>query len=263
MSEPAKSMAGPVFEMRGVAAVSRQAPETISVEVGDWTVNAGEFWVVGGPQRSGKTDLLMMLGSLIGPAHGEYFFLGERMPIFDDPRLPHRLKLGLVFDGGQLLGRLSIAENIALPLRYHLNLTAEQAESRVVALLELMGLAPWAHRTPSKLAQSWQQRAGLARALVLQPEVLLLDNPLLGLDLRHINWWQRLLSQLSQGHELMGGRPLTLIATTHDLRPWQRFANHVAIVSDRKLQVLGDWSAVTSSRDAVVQELLQEEPASH
>lgn len=260
MNERTPQPTAPVFEMRGVAAASRQELEDVSVDVGDWRVEAGDFWVIGGPQRSGKTDFLMMLGSLIAPARGDYFFLGERMPIFDEARMGHRLKLGLVFDGGQLLSRLTVAENIALPLRYHRDLSAEGAEARVKELLDWTGLEPWAHRTPASLAPSWQQRAGLARSLVLQPEVLLLDNPLLGLDLRHVNWWQRVLGELARGHAVLGGRPLTLIATTHDLRPWQRLANHVAIVADRKLRTLGDWTAVTDNREPVVRELLQEEP---
>src|SRR5436190_13127250 len=104
----------------------------------------------------------MAVGGLSSPARGEYSFLGEPMPIFEEPRLAHRLKLGFVFDGGQLLGQLTVAENIALPLRYHGSLSGDQIELRVRELLEITELIPWANRTPANVGRSWRQRAGLA-----------------------------------------------------------------------------------------------------
>lgn len=260
MSETANPSA-PVIQMRGVAASSRTDAKVTVVEAVDWTVAPGEFWVVGAPQHSGKTDFLMMAGGLTAPVRGEYFFLGERMPIFEESRLTHRLKLGFVFDGGQLISRLSVADNIALPLRYHRPMGPAEAQARVNAVLELTGLTPWANRLPAKLGRSWQQRTGLARALALRPEVLLLDSPLTGLDVRHMMWWLGLLDQLSRGHSFLDGRRMTLVATADDLRPWRRHANRVACLTEGRLRVIGDWGAVTRSGDTDVKELLQEEPA--
>ena len=172
--------------------------------------------------------------------------------------MAHRLKLGFVFDGGQLLGSLTVAENIALPLRYHSRLSANDIEACVTGLLELTELTPWANRTPVNVARSWRQRAGLARALALAPEVLLLDSPLTGLDLRHMTWWLGLLDELSRGHRILDGQPLTIIATADDLRPWRRHAQRVACLSQRQFMVLGDWSAVDASAEPVVKDLLRE-----
>ena len=261
MSVAANPFLPPALQMRGVAVGSaREAGVAVVAEV-DWTVMAGEFWVVGAPQLSGKSDFLMMAGGLTAPIRGEYFFLGERMPIFEEARLGHRLKLGLVFDGGRLISQLTVAENIALPLRYHGNPAPAEAESRVTELLELTGLTPWAHHTSGELGRSWQQRVGLARALGLQPEVLLLDSPLTGLDLRHMIWWLDFLDQLSRGHSFLAGRPVTLVATADDLRPWRRHANRVAYLAARRLRVLGDWRAAEDCEEAVVRELLPEEPS--
>jgi phospholipid/cholesterol/gamma-HCH transport system ATP-binding protein len=224
----------------------------------NWSVNAGEFWVVGAPQHSGKSDFLMTAGGIMSPAEGEFTFLGEPMPIFEESRMMHRLKLGFVFDGGQLLGSLTIAENIALPLRYHSTMAGAEVDARVSELLEATELTPWANSTPVNVARSWQQRAGLARALALSPEVLLLDSPLTGLDVRHTIWWLGFLGELSSGHRIMGGKSLTLVATADDLRPWRRRTNRVACLSGGKFLALGDWAAVDVCREPVVQELLRD-----
>ncbi len=246
------------LEMRGVTVASLKGANEIVAEGVNWTVNMGEFWVVAAPQHSGKTDFLMMAGGLASPTGGEYYLLGERMPIFEEPRLAHRLKLGFVFDGGQLLGQLTVAENIALPLRYHGRLSSNEIESRVRELLEITELLPWANSAPANVGRSWQQRAGLARALALQPEVLLLDSPLTGLDARHIAWWLGLLDKLSHGDSSVGGKPVTLVVTADDLRPWRRHAGRVACLSNRRLIVLGDWRAAEDSKERVIQELLGE-----
>lgn len=248
----------PALDMQGLAVASMRNPNLTVVKDVNWMVQRGEFWVVGAPQHSGKSDFLMTLGGIMTPADGEFSFLGEAMPIFEEGRLAHRLKLGFVFDGGQLLGSLTVAENITLPLQYHSRLSAAEIETRASELLELMELQPWAHSTPVNVARSWLQRAGLARALALSPEVLLLDSPLTGLDVRHTIWWLRLLGELSRGHRILDNKPLTIVATADDLRPWRRQANRVACLSKRQFLVLGDWNAVDTSNEAVVKDLLRE-----
>jgi len=246
----------PALDLRGVNMVSRLDPATLVAEEVNWTVQAGEFWVVGAPQHSGKTDFLMTLGGLSPPSGGEYYFLGEAMPIFEESRLLHRLRLGFVFDGGQSLGQLTVAESIALPLRYHGGWSGDEIESRVSELLEMTELVPWANSTPANVGRSWQQRAGLARALALRPEVLLLDSPLTGLDVRHSTWWLAFLAQLSRGDSRVGGKPVTLVVTADDLRPWRNCAWRVACLANRRLLVLGNWHAVENSKERAVQELL-------
>jgi ABC-type transporter Mla maintaining outer membrane lipid asymmetry ATPase subunit MlaF len=244
-----------VIEMRGISVGSMRDLESMVVEDVNWSVASGDFWVISGLQGSGKSDFLMMAGGLMAPVAGKYYFLGEEMPIFEDHRLPDRLKLGFVFENGQLFNHLTIAENISLPLRYHRNLSDAEVAAEVQKLLELTELAPFADSTPGAMARNWQRRAGFARALILRPEVLLLDNPLAGLDLRHRAWWLNLLEQLSRGHEWTNRQPTTLIVSTNDLRLWRGGARQFAILKEKRFVVLGNWEQVEAASDELVREM--------
>jgi len=246
----------PAIEMRGVAVGSMRDQSMAVVEGVEWTVAPGDFWVIGGLQGSGKSDFLMMTGGLMAPLEGCYRLYGEEMPIFEDERLHERLRLGFVFDGGQLFNHLTISENISLPLRYHRNLAKTESEPEVQRMLELTELGPWADSTPGALARNWQKRVGLARALMLRPEVLLLDNPLTGLDLRHRGWWVNFLEQLSTGHEWMENRPVTLVVTANDLRVWQKKPRHFAVLKDKRFMIVGDAGQLEATRDELVRELM-------
>ena len=181
----------------------------IVVENVNWSVAAGEFWVIAGQEHSGKSDLLMLAAGLMPPVNGSYKLFGNDTKNFGEAELAERLRVGFVFQGGQLFNQLTIAENVALPLCYQKNLTPDAAAPEVNGLLELMELSPLADVTPANVAANWRQRAALARALILKPEVLLLDNPLAGLGTRHRQWWLHFLDQLSRGHEQFDGGPMT------------------------------------------------------
>jgi phospholipid/cholesterol/gamma-HCH transport system ATP-binding protein len=260
MSTATEHPTRPAIEMCGVSVGSMRDANSVVVEDVNWSVAPGDFWVISGLQGTGKSDFLMFTGGLMAPAHGTYCFLGEAMPIFEDHRLPDRLKLGFVFENGQLFNQLTVSENISLPLRYHHHVSDADAAIEVQKLLELTELTPWANSTPGNLARNWQRRVGLARALSLRHEVLLLDNPVAGLDLRHCAWWLNLLQQFSRGHPWMNGRPMTLIVTTNDLRPWRSIARQFAILKEKHLIVLGDWKQVEAANDEFVRELRASAP---
>lgn len=260
METPTAQTACPVLRMEDVTVGSLQDLNAVVAEAVQWTVSPGDFWVVAGLQGTGKSDLLMMTGGLMPPSAGRYALFGEAMPVFDEARLAERLRLGLVFDGGQLLNHLTVWENIALPLRYHRNLSKAEAAAEVQPFLAAMELEPWANSSPGAIGRNWRKRVGLARALILKPEVLLVDSPLAGLDLRHVNWWLGLLGELSKGHPLLAGRPLTLVVTTADLRPWKNLARQFAILKDRRFVVLGTWAQLEAASEELLQELLPAEP---
>lgn len=251
----------PVIEMAEVSFGALRDQSLIVGEGINWTVQAGDYWVIAGLQGTGKTDFLMLTGGLMPPVAGSYRFLGEQMPIYDEARLRERLRLGLVFDGGQLFNHLTVADNVGLPLRYHRNLSKADADAEVRALLEALELAPWADSTPGAIGRNWQKRVGLARALILKPELLLVDSPLGGLDLRHASWWLGFLDQLSRGHRLMDGRPVTLVTAAADFTPWRGHAKQFAILRNQRLVVLGNWRQVEEASDELLHELLARDTA--
>jgi ABC-type transporter Mla maintaining outer membrane lipid asymmetry ATPase subunit MlaF len=245
----------PVIEMRGVAVGSLRDFSIVAAENVNWRVQPGEFWVVGGLHGAGKSDLLMLAGGIMAPLRGSYEFLGESMPIFSEEHLSHRLKIGLVFEGGRLFNQLTVAENIALPLRYHRNFSTTEVEPLVRELLEVTGLSHCAGSRPGTLGRNWQRRVALARALALRPEVLLLDTPLAALDQRQQKWWFEILDGLAHGHPLYGGRSVTLVVTSANLRDWRGHAGRFALLDDRRFIVVGGWEDVERSSDPLVRDL--------
>jgi len=245
-----------VIEMIGVSTGTMRDPGELVLEDVNWSVARGEFWVIAGQQHSGKSDFLTMTAGLMPPAKGSYRFFGNETRIFNESRVNDRLRMGLVFENAQLFPDLTIAENVALPLRYHRNLPLPAALKAIEALLEVTELKPIADVTPANLPRSWHRRAGLARALTLQPEILLLDNPFGGLDARHSHWWIKFLNQLWRGHQAVGEQPMTIIATTDDLRPWRTEARRFALLKDGGFTPMGSWKDVSTADEPVVKELL-------
>jgi phospholipid/cholesterol/gamma-HCH transport system ATP-binding protein len=256
MSETAFNPA--LIEMRDVCIGALRDPSLAVLEGVNWTVLPGEFWVVAGPQHSGKTDLLLHAAGLMAPGRGVCRVFDCPTTDFGEAQLAERLRVGFVFAGGKLFERLTVAENVALPLRYQKNLAAEESARVVDVLLELLELTPFADLTPANLAANWRQRAALARALVLKPELLLLDNPLTGLGARHRLWLLKFLDQLWRGHEYFGARPMTLVVASDDLRGWRQAGRKFAVLDEKRFSALGEWSEVESARHPVVTELLAE-----
>jgi len=253
---PAADANEPVIEMTGVTVGCLQEPGVTVLEDVNWRVVAGEYWLVAGMHGSGKSDFMAMAGGLTPPLAGSYRLFGQAMPIYEQALLKERLRLGLVFDGGHLFHHLSVAENLALPLQYHRDASRPAAAESVAAMLEWTGLTTWADTNSGTLGRDWQKRVGLARALMLEPEVLLLDNPLSGLDLRHALWWLDFMDQLSAGGGLLKGRRMTLVATGEDLRPWQSRTGSFALLKEGRLLTLGKRSVLAGHSEPLVRELL-------
>ncbi len=233
-------MNAPIIELRDVAVPSRRDAETAVLESVTWTVGQGDFRVVGGMQGGGKTDFIFLLGGLTRPLRGDYLLFGQDMGRrFGDEFLPNRLRTGIVFDDARLFPPSTIAENVALPIRYHQNLTPEESASWVSALLTEMEIADMAAEMPTSVSRLWRRRAGLARALALRPELLLIENALRGLDARHAAWWVDFILKLHRGHPLMAGKPITIVATSDEFWPWRSSGAEFATIHNRTLAQIG------------------------
>jgi phospholipid/cholesterol/gamma-HCH transport system ATP-binding protein len=245
-----------VIELSGVDIAAMK--DTSELMFGDvnWSVLPGEFWTVAGAEQSGKTDFLLLMAGLMTPARGSYKLFGIETRTFGEAELPVRLRVGYVFEGGPLFNSLTITENLALPLRYQKNLTAADVAAPVAKLLAMMELEPFADLRPVDVPVAWRYRAALARALILKPEVLLLDNPTAGMAAKHRQWLVQFLDQIWRGHEWFDGQPVTMVVTTDDLRPWQNSQRKFALLEDQKFIPLGHWRDVEAAGHQTVKELL-------
>jgi ABC-type transporter Mla maintaining outer membrane lipid asymmetry ATPase subunit MlaF len=235
-----------VIELIEVDIPSRREPNRLALERVTWTVSAGDFWVIGGLQGTGKTDLLATAATVYRPARGLCRLFGREVPpLYSREYLAERMRLALVFAaGGRLFNHLTVRENVALPLDYHQPLPNADARERVEALLEATGVRRWADLAPSTVNPSWRQRVALARALALAPEVLLVDSPLAGLDPSHARWWIEFLDRLSGGHPVMAGRPVTLVVASNDLRPWLSPTRQFALLDGPRFVPVGGMAAL-------------------
>lgn len=246
------------IEMIDVTVTALKDPEKRVLEGVNWSVVVGDYWVIGGLQGSGKSDFMALAAGIMPPARGICRVFGrELFSGFDQELLPTRLRVGMVFDGGQLLHHLTVAENVALPIRYHRDCAVNEIKEQIETLLELTELSSRANQMPGLISRNWQQRAGLARALALKPDMMLLDNPLTGLDPRDTAWWLELLRQLAAGHPIVDGRPMTLVVTGDDLRPWKDQARQFAILKDKSFIVLGKRPELATHPEPLLQELLR------
>ncbi len=243
----------PILELIDVAVESIQEAGIAQIDHVNWRAGTGEFWVIGGFHGSGKADLLATAAALQDPLRGMVKLFGRDTSYLREKDLEHeRRRVGLVFEnGGRTFGRLSVFENVALPLRYHANVSAGDVESQVRFLLDLLGLQPMAHAASKSLSPAWQQRVALARALTLKPELLLLDKPLNSTEVRQQRWWFEFLPRLLSGKTNIGYKPVALVVTAEDLRPWVEIGTHFALVKNNRWQALGNRAELKANDNAL------------
>lgn len=220
----------------------------------DWCVLSGERWVVGGLPGSGKTRLLETAAGLCPPLAGQVRLLGRDVATLGEREARAlRRQVGFVYgDGGRLMSHLTLAQNLALPLCYHRNCELEAVADELDQLLAAFGLEAMARRLPSQVNPAFRQRAALARALALQPQVLLLDNPLAPLNTAHTHWWLDFLN----GTDIGWPCPATVVAVTDDLRPWLDVAGRFALIRDTRWLVVGGRERLSATVEPVLRELL-------
>jgi phospholipid/cholesterol/gamma-HCH transport system ATP-binding protein len=217
---------------------------------------------VGALPGSGKTALLETAAGLRPAVVGETRLFGRPLGSLSPPEVAAaRRRIGFLYDdGGRLLGHLTLAQNVALPLCYHRNSTDARVADEVERWLKAAGLGVMAHRQPGQVNAAWRQRAALVRALVLEPDILYLDDPLAPLNTTHTRWWLDFLDPASPANPGLR-RPGTIVVATDDLRPWLAVANRFALIQEGRWRVLGAREELAAAGEPLLRELLAESEA--
>jgi putative spermidine/putrescine transport system ATP-binding protein len=216
--------------------LSRRYGAQLAVDALSLTIEPGRMLALLGPSGCGKTTCLRMIAGLVQPSAGEIFIDGKNVtsvPV-------HRRNIGMLFQNYALFPHMSVAENVAFGLQARRIARAETA-SRVAGALQLVQLGGFEHRLPAQLSGGQQQRVALARCLVVEPALLLLDEPLGALDksLRE--------SMQVELRALQRRLGITTIMVTHDQEEALTLADHVAIMRGGRLEQLGTPEEVYQS----------------
>lgn len=220
----------------------------------DLSVAKGSMTAVLGPSGSGKSTLLAAITGELVPAQGQVEVFGQPVPRDARGLLAMRKRLGVLLQGNGLLTDLTVLENVALPLRAHSGLPAAEIQARALAKLEAVGLAAAADRFPRELSGGMARRAALARALALDPPLLLCDEPLTGLDPIASGVVMSLLRQLNQS---LG---LTCIVVSHHVRETLPVCDQAVVVANGGLVFDGTPEALQASQDPLLRQFLDGSP---
>ena len=264
-AEPSPATTDLAIELDQVAVATRDNPELPILSDIQWQIRLGDYWVVGAWPRTGKSDLLTTAAGFMRPLQGTVRLFGRDISrLMAHDYLQERLRIGMVFaEGGRPFRNMTVIDNVALALCYHQNCSFKEVAPQVNEVLRLLELTPFAYQYANRISPDWQKRMGLARALLLKPGVLFLDNPLAGMEVRQVGWWLAFLAQLSTGHPFCDQRPVTLVVTTEDFRPWLKQAKQFAMIKDNHLVMLGGPAEVMRNPDRMVRELLADTPQPH
>jgi len=188
-------------------------------------VPKGEFLTMLGPSGSGKTTVLMMLAGFETPTSGEIYLGGE--PISSIP--PYKRGIGMVFQNYALFPHMTVNENLAFPLEVR-KMKKSEIDEKVSKALSMVELQDFGNRMPLQLSGGQQQRVALARSLVFEPRLVLMDEPLGALDK---NLREQMQYEIKHIHEQIG---ITVVYVTHDQNEALTMSNRIAVFDDGKIQ---------------------------
>ena len=218
----------------------------------DLEVRSGEAVVVMGPSGTGKSVLLKHILGLMMPEEGSIEVNGEEIVGRKERELNQiRKKFGMVFQGAALFDSMTVGENVGLALREHTDLDEQAIERRVIERLEWVGLKQVEQMKPASLSGGMRKRVGLARAIAMDPEFILYDEPTAGLDPIMADVIDRLMRALQRR---MG---VTSIVVTHDLRSAFRVGDRVAMLLGGKIVFMGTPEEVRETRHPVVRQFIE------
>lgn len=213
----------------------------------DLAIKKGEILTLMGGSGSGKSVLLRMLIGLEKPDRGQILFRETNVANLSEKELVAvRKKIAYVFQYGALFDSFTVEENLAYPLREHTSLSDSEIHEKVMATLNKLGLEGSEGLFPSDLSGGMQRRVGVARAIIMDPEVILYDEPTTGLDPYNT---RQILLIIRQLQEQFGA---TSVLVTHDMHSIFSVADRVAFLKGGKIAALGTREAIQESKDPSV-----------
>ncbi|MCG9584011.1 phospholipid ABC transporter ATP-binding protein MlaF [Vibrio tubiashii] len=215
-------------------------------------VPKGKVTAIMGPSGIGKTTLLRLIGGQIYPESGDIWFDGNNIPTLGRRKLyQERKKMSMLFQSGALFTDLSVFDNVAFPLREHTELDESIIRTLVLLKLEAVGLRGAAQLMPSELSGGMARRAALARAIALDPDLIMYDEPFVGQDPITMGVLVELIRNLNQA---LG---VTSIVVSHDVPEVMSIADWVYILANGKVIASGTPQELRANMDPQVQQFLK------
>lgn len=220
----------------------------------DIMVSRGKITAIMGPSGTGKTTLLRLIGGLLVPDSGTILVNASNIhQLSHRELLSVRRKMGLLFQSGALFTHLSVFDNVAFPLREHTNLGEEMLREIVLMKLEAVGLRGASHLMPAELSGGMARRVALARTIVLDPELMMYDEPFTGQDPISMGVLVRLIKRLNQLLKT------TTVIVSHDVIETCSIADYVYLIADKQVIGHGTPEALQQSLDPRVRQFMHGE----
>ena len=217
----------------------------------DLDVPQGETTVVIGRSGIGKSVLLKHIIGLMKPDEGQLWIDGEDVTPLPIKEMDHiRRKFGMLFQNAALFDSMNVFDNVAFPLREHTRLNRGEIEDRVREKLRLVGLDGAEGKMPSELSGGMRKRVGLARAIALDPPIILYDEPTTGLDPILCDTIDRLIMRMQE--ELN----VTSVVISHDIEGAFKIGDHIAMLHDGRIRASGTPEAIRNTEDPVVRQFI-------
>ncbi len=233
---------GPIVAMNGVYKSFEGHQVLKGVDI---TVSKGENLVVLGKSGSGKSVLIKCIVGLVSPEEGEVRVFGENISALKYKRLNEiRVKIGFLFQSGALYDSMTVGENLAFPLKQHFkNLSKAEAEKIIIEGLDDVGLKESVDTMPSELSGGMRKRIGLARTLILKPDIMLYDEPTTGLDTITAKEISELIIRMQEKNQISS------IIITHDLACAKITADRIVMLKDGVIAAEGTYDELAKSSD--------------
>ncbi len=238
----------PIIEFKKVSKVFGSNKVLVDA---DLSIGDGETITIIGGSGKGKTVFLKLLLGVLRPDGGKVMFKGRSLGDMEEKDVVRmRSRIGMLFQGAALFDSLSVAENVAYPLRQHFDYGEEKISQIVQAKLGLVGLPGVGEMMPADLSGGMKKRVGLARAIATDPDVILYDEPTTGLDPANTRRICNLILELQKKLHV------TSVVVTHDMESAFRVTDRIALISDKRFSFVGTKEEARQSKDPLVRNFI-------